>query len=600
MKFPHHTIRSGQKQFYLDTLKAINEHKTLMAYAPTGLGKTAAVLTAAIEKQYDNREGLIFFLTSRHSQHSIAIETLKKIKEVNNIDLNVIDIINKKGMCPLDLQMSRSEFESYCYRARRQGTCKYGKVNPLAVDALNREVYHVEEAQDICKLYGSCPYFTSLSRFKTADIIISDYSYIFDPGIREVVLSRAMKSFDEFIVIVDEAHNLPDRAREYGSSSLTPGLIGACRKLSKEVLKNKLLGNQLKSLSNVVTNNVETEVSMEDIFHLINDNFSKDFLGDVTYTNFLRDVEDAAEEVKALTKDPMPNALHALANFFRIWEVDLQDYVRIINPDGTFLVPLDVASITSNVFDASRSMIMMSATLYPQKMYADILGISNPLIKSYVSPFPKDNRLTLVVGDVSTVYKRRSGLMYEKIAKNISNLEKEVPGNIALFFPSYNLMDNIVPHIITEREIIVEDTAWNKNDKSELLKKTMQFDNLLLCFVQGASFMEGIDFKNNSLKAIMIIGLPISPPSILNQKLLDFYDMRFSKGYEYVYILPAFNKVLQSAGRGIRKSEDVCAVLLLDSRFNYSNYKGYLSHWDIKTSYVPNLFLKQFYEFHGL
>lgn len=606
LRFPFENIRRGQKQFYDDTLKTIDANRTLMAYAPTGIGKTAAVLSAALEKQLDNPKSMIFFLTSRHSQHNIAVETLKKIHKINNININVVDIINKMHMCPArSFDMGRTEFESYCYKMRRKNRCKYGKINPLAVDALSRDVYHVEEAIDVSKIYGSCPYFTSLSRLKKADVVICDYSYIFDPGIREVILGKVLKQFNDFIIIIDEAHNLPGRIRDYGSCSLTPGVLGASKKIAKEILKDKFLSKQINVLLTTLKTDKESELKKNDLISWVNQTFSQEFIGDVTYDSFLIALQNAAEEVRIMTSDPMPNVIDSLVSFFSIWEVDLKDYVRIIDPDGVHMIPLNIASLASDVFDYTRSCILMSATLYPQQMYADILGIKEPVIKSYVSPFPEDNRLITTLANVSTVYRQRNKIMFSKYAQHICNISKNVPGNVAVFFPSYDLMEKVSEIINTEfnsklsRELVLEKQCWNKNEKSQLVHNVEEKDNFLLFFVQGASFAEGIDFKNNSLKCIMIVGLPVAPPSILNQKLLEFYDKRFAKGYEYVYILPAFNRVLQSSGRAIRKSSDICSIILMDSRFNYPNYKRYLPGWNIKRTTEPAVLINDFFKYRN-
>ncbi|MCC7570214.1 ATP-dependent DNA helicase [Candidatus Micrarchaeota archaeon] len=595
MQFPFKKIRPGQKQFYEDALRSIDQKKVLLSYAPTGIGKTAAVLGAAVKKQLEDRDGLVFFLTSRHSQHSIAVETLKKIQEANDVEINVVDIVNKKDMCPLGADMGRMEFESYCYSMKRQGTCKYGRVNPLAVATLEREVFHVEEAVDISKKFGSCPYFTALSRLKTADVVICDYSYIFDPQIRSVIVGKAMKSLEDFIVIVDEAHNLPLRVREYGTYSLTTGLLGASKKLAKEILRDKLLANQINVLMKTLKTDKESEITKSEVLTWIDEAFYDQFIGDVTYSTFLSCTETAAERLRELTNDPLPNVLDSVSSFFKIWNENLQDYVRIMDSDGIHMVPLNVALISSEVFDKARSTILMSATLYPQEMYANILGIENPIIKSYDSPFPESNRLVVSTEGLSSAYKNRGPEMFRLYAKKIDELSKEVPGNVAVFFPSYDLMNSILEHLNTKRKIIVETSDWKKEKKSSILKIAKEKENILFCFVQGASFFEGVDFKNNSLKSIIIAGLPISPPSVINQRLLDFYDYKFGKGYEYVYLLPAFNKVLQSAGRGIRSPTDICSILLLDSRFNYLNYKKFIPNWKIKKSAIPLSLIKDFY-----
>src|SRR3989344_5584524 len=126
LNFPHDTAREHQDQLILDIDDALKKKKRIIAHAPTGLGKTASAIAPALTHAVKNKL-TIFFLTSRHTQHQIAIDTLKMIKDKHKLKFNAVDIIGRKGMCsePNIDKLYWSEFIEYCKLQREEGKCEF-------------------------------------------------------------------------------------------------------------------------------------------------------------------------------------------------------------------------------------------------------------------------------------------------------------------------------------------------------------------------------------------------------------------------------------------------------------------------------------------
>jgi DNA excision repair protein ERCC-2 len=238
--FPHDEVRNIQQDLMNEITSCLKAGTSLVAHAPTGLGKTAASIAPAITYALENGKTL-FFLTSRHTQHKIAMDTLRKIKEKHNKDFIVSDIIGKKHMClqPGVQTLYSSEFFDYCKALREDGRCDfytntYTKDNQdLSIPA--KKIFNelaVSGTQDSKQIIatcegnpGFCPYEMSQQLAKKARVIIADYYYIFDPGIQLAFFNRTNKTMEDSIIIIDEAHNLPERIRELMTVRLTTFVV---------------------------------------------------------------------------------------------------------------------------------------------------------------------------------------------------------------------------------------------------------------------------------------------------------------------------------------------------------------------------------------
>jgi len=605
--FPFPRIRDGQRQMYQDVQDTLMNKGALLAYAPTGIGKTAAALSAALSVGLDDGK-TIMFLTSRHSQHRIAIETLQKIKN-KGADIIVTDIINKMGMCIRDdiNGLTRMEFNILCARERKRKTCPYYKVNPLAVSTIHSGIYHVEQLKNICLSLGSCPHATALKSISHSNVVVADYNYMLDTGIRNIVLSKLQKDLSDIILIIDEAHNLPRRVRSLYTSTLNRPLLYGCLKESREYVKQPRLDTLIKIIFKSLPSEDDTTeryVDKDDFIYGLETIIQNNMMTPVMYDELLSILDDAVEVVLAEVEDEFySSSLAGLLDFLLRWKQEHNHVVRISNRNGIHIIPLDPADYTSGLFSGVSGSILMSGTLYPQQMYSDLLGIRNPVFGTYASPFPRDNRLILSVDDVSTLYTRRNEKEYKKIGNRITGLLRDIPDNVIVFFPSYKLMKDISKHIKpTNRQVIMEKQKWTKEDKTSIVETLSERNDIVLLAVHLGSFSEGVDYKGNTIKGIIIVGLPLDPPSLEKNSLVKYFNKKFvGKGYDYAYHMPAFNKVLQASGRGIRNSEDRCITILMDERFNWPKYKRYFpSDYNFIRAKHPERYARLFFKFSDI
>ena len=230
--FPHESIRESQKELIEKIQEALEKKTNLIVHAPTGLGKSAGSLSAALTYALENKK-TVFFITPKHTQHKIAIETLRLIKEKYNVDFGVIDLIGKKWMCAHSnvTEMTTGEFYDYCKESIKKGQCSYyanikekdklSVETQAALSELSKKILHVEELVDYSKDRVLCPFEIACLLAKKATVIIADYNHIINSKIRDNLLERINKDLSECIIIIDEAHNLPNKCRELLSTQLS-------------------------------------------------------------------------------------------------------------------------------------------------------------------------------------------------------------------------------------------------------------------------------------------------------------------------------------------------------------------------------------------
>jgi len=299
----------------------------------------------------------------------------------------------------------------------------------------------------------------------------------------------------------------------------------------------------------------------------------------VKYDELLSQLELAAEEVREKQRR---SYLGGIAAFLQAWKGDEQGYVRILSEQrskqGSYLSLnhscLDASLITKDLFSRIHAGVIMSGTLSPTGMYKDLLGIERNVQKNYRSPFPLENRLQLIVPETSTTYRLRGEQMFKLMARKCVEISALIPGNIALFFPSYDLRNKVGSFISTDKKLFWEKADLSKEEKELLLAqfKAEKDRGGILLGVTGANFAEGVDFPGDLLNGVVVAGLPLARPDLKTKEIVRYYDQKFSRGWEYGYVYPAVNKCRQSAGRCIRSETDRGAIIFLDERFAWKNY----------------------------
>ncbi len=609
--FPYEKIRDGQKQFVTDVARVLEEKKTLIAYAPTGIGKTVGVLVPAIEKALETGKKILF-LTSKQSQHRIAIETIRLIRDRYGIKISAVDIINKQAMCPRDISSEyHVVFNALCRLEQKNKTCDYHTRKVKGLDKNIRDgILHVEELKELATSTGVCPHRAAVEAGAKANIIICDYNYVFYSHVSETMLKMLELELKDAIIIVDEAHNLPDRIRSYNSKELT---INRMDEAMSEARKDKVLVRQLSLIRNGlgklldrVSDGDEKLICQDDFIQIVENSLIQILDGTC-------DVDDFCKKLMIIgdnkLEDGNSSASFDLSRFIEGFMMEHSSMIRVISrkdKSKIYFRLLDPSVVSAKIFNEAYASILMSGTLHPTKMYADILGLTSKdsILGNYRSPFPPENRPVYALTDISTLYRQRSKEMYKKIARHLSQAADEVNGNIAVFFPSYSIQWEVVQALEEVgccKELLVETRKSNKREKEAMLSrlKGLQFmGGGMLLGVMAGSLSEGIDYKDNLLSSVAVVGVPLAPPSLEQTQLERYYDRKFGlgKGKDYGYTSPAMNKVLQAMGRCIRSEIDRAVVLLMDLRYGEGKYRSYFPE-DIIIRRPDNLKkeLKEFY-----
>jgi DNA excision repair protein ERCC-2 len=238
---------------------------------------------------------------------------------------------------------------------------------------------------------------------------------------------------------------------------------------------------------------------------------------------------------------------------------------------------LDPSVYTADVLNSARSVIVMSGTLKPQEMYRDLLGLdgSRTELREYRSPFPRHNRLCLLVTGITTKYASRTEAEYARIAGKASEVLNAIPGNSAVFFPSFAVQRRILPLLNLARPVLAQKEKSSPAENTGMLAQFRQHakrGGAVLAGVAGGSFSEGIDLPGEELLGVVVVGIPLGEPDLETQAMIDYYDCKYGRGWAYGYIYPAMSRAVQAGGRCIRNETDRGVVAFLDSRFAWENY----------------------------
>ena len=606
--FPFPSIREGQREFMEDVKDAVEGGKILVAHAPTGIGKTVATLVPALQYAVENGK-TIFFLTSKRSQHKIAIDTLRLIKDHAKREFTTVDITSKQSMCPRTKPIHREFyflFNEFCRSEQKNKRCRYFmKQDEEVLRRIKSEIMHVEQLCNWCTKRGVCPYKAALEAAGSADVLVCDYNYLFSTDITERVLEKIEKGLEDLIVIVDEAHNLPDRIRSNLSSELRMNTVTSIardlRRRDREMQGNLMgLESIFKKLAMGASKDNKDEIKVDRGF-LVDEMekvLGRGRIEAMSYDDFVNSLRGIAEDLETsgsrttddvrYKNEMLQRDILSVADFLdgwstrencvRIFSLTQKEYPRL------YFKLLDPSVISEPIFAKAHSTILMSGTLCPTEMYADVLGASPARIKGkeivlneYKSPFPSENRMIVVTKALTTKYTKRGEEMYRQMAVKIGEVAKYVKGGMAAFFTSYALLKSVATYLpdAVRGRVMVERREMGKEEKNRLYETLRDETDGILLAVQGGSFSEGMDYESNTLKAIIVVGLPLSPPTLEVKMIEGYYVRKYGAetGRNYGYLYPAITKVLQAAGRGIRSEQDRCIIVLMDYRFAQYPYK---------------------------
>ena len=647
----HDTPRPGQIDMIRECRDSLRKNGHHLAAAPTGIGKTAASIAAALEIAMESStKPHILFLTGRQSQHKIVIDTVRKINSrlgSNHRDIKVVDIIGRESMCEVvDLQTGRCLCESGSSESARP------RLKEDVRNFILQAPRHVFEIVEKAKTFGVCAWQTCRSAVKDSDILVCDYNHVFAEQVRENSLPAMGISLQNSIIIVDEAHNLPDRIRMSMERVVTPIIVRNAA-MELEEFMGSLENIAMRNTTNSPTKLLEDvswcfeiikllRINMVNYFKTLHDKISDDeelLIKIDDFTNLIHSACDEYEgvsgqltlqqKVDSTRQTPIQNRLERLSQTLSQVTVEAEDDEDSNEPDAhriAYIIDtvvnfghtsalcmvfspkgkegkitthlLDPGVLSGPLFSRTAGSILMSGTLYPPSMYADILALPKNLTSktSYVSPFAGERRPVLIARDVTTKYNQRSPDMWAKIRAHIQALIDGSEDHIAIFCPSYKLMDEIMGDAFFRGVTkITESRDWSKDDIDRVvakLKNERRIGNrVLLCGVFGARLSEGIDYDDGVLGSVVCIGIPNPPPSVLSDSLKEYIADKFGRqnAWRYTVTQPAINAILQAMGRPIRSVDDRALILLLDNRNDNRTYREcYPIAMKMNTSNEPN------------
>lgn len=564
LEFPFE-YRPGQNELVKGVYRSILREKKLYIEAPTGVGKTISTVFPTVKAMGEGITSKIFYLTAKTITRTVAEDTVKLLVE-KGVLLKAVTITAKEKICILDKCECNPKA---CERAKGH----YDRVNDAVFDLLTGENQISRELiLEYAAKHKVCPFEMCLDVTTWADMIICDYNYAFDPN---VYLKRffAGDKKNDYVFLIDEAHNLVERAREMYSAVLYKEDFLEVRKFVKGFSKK-----MDKKLSNCNTDLLKLKRECEE-FEVINgiQDFALHLLGLMAeYEEFLKEFPNFDEREKVL------NLYFDIRHFLNIYDLLDEKYTIYTDYDeaDNFRIKLQCMDPSLNIrncINRGKCAVFFSATLLPIRYYKEQLGGEEEDYAVYApSPFKAEQRLLMIGQDVSTLYSRRSRQEFEKIADYINRFTDAKTGNYFVFFPSYQLMNQVADYItLSERkELYIQQTNMSEMEKEEFLsyfEENLSVTRIGFC-VMGGIFGEGIDLKGDRLIGAVIVGTGL--PMVCNERELfrGYYEEKNGNGFEYAYLYNGINKVLQSAGRVIRTDKDKGAILLLDERFGRKQY----------------------------
>ena len=571
LKFPFSKFRQGQRDLAKYTYAMAKKRGRLFAEAPTGIGKTISTLFPFIKALKDDDNSKIFYLTAKTSGRESAHQAVKLLKD-NGLSLSDIIITAKDKICFCKGQACNPEECPYAkgYYNKIQTVLRYA--------ILNYDDFDLQTITQLAYENQICPFEFELDLSLFMDIIICDYNYLFDP------ISYMKRYFDEdtssFLVLVDEAHNLVDRSRDMYSASLSYKQFLEAR---KSVCHSKL--HQLK-LAMPKMNKMFKEylVNPKDGNYILDEFYEYTYK---TISSFITSMQDINKnENKEMSKELLEFYLEVnrFSKILEFYNDHFICYYEIHDDDLILHVScLDASSFLYSSLRRLRGSVLFSATLSPIEYYVDMLGGKKEDAQLILpSPFPVDNLKIIIAPKVSIRYKNRDA-SYQQVADYIKAFVKNKVGNYFIFLPSYEYLTNLMPYIDMEDvDVYEQDRGMSDEDKETFLTNFKPHpERTTLGFViVGGAFGEGIDLVSDRLIGAVIVGIGMPKINFVSDQIMKYYDSKEQSGYNYAYLNPGMNNVMQALGRVIRSETDRGAVLLIDERYLTNDYRDlFKSEW---------------------
>lgn len=568
LEFPY-AYRAGQRDMVGSVYISIKRGQNLFVQAPTGIGKTMGALFPSIKAMGDGYGEKIFYLTAKTIARGVAVDALEILRNCGLFFRSIL-ITAKEKVCMMEEMQCEPE---HCPYAKGH----FDRINKAVYDCITNEKNITREVViEYADKHMVCPFELQLDISLFVDGIICDYNYVFDPKVKlRRYFGEGAKG--DFLFLVDEAHNLVDRASAMYSAAIYKEDFLSMRKLllPYNAKLGKLLGNCNREML-IYKKQCENEkryTRLEEIGSL--------YLKLLRLHAQLEGFLEESKEIPALKshKEEILDFYFQINQFLNIYELLDESYEIYAEQmsDKSFMLKLYCIHPANNLrtcIEKGNATIFFSATMLPINYYKELLHNNPDDYAIYIpSPFPQENRRILTGIDVSSRYRSRGPKQYEKMARYLEILVKGKEGNYMAFFPSYKMLDDVYETamelgLFSDLKVLRQTVHLSEEAREQFLNEFRNSEDPVLGFcILGGIFSEGIDLVGDYLIGAAIVGTGL--PMVCNEREIqrNYFEERADKGFEYAYLYPGMNKVQQAAGRVVRTMEDKGIILLLDERF---------------------------------
>ncbi len=572
LRFPHADFRSGQRELAEAVYKAASTGCCLMAQAPTGIGKTLGTLFPLLKAA--PRQGLdrLFFLAAKTPGRQLALDAARLLEaNAPGLPLRVLELTARDKACEHPDKACHGES---CPLA--QGF--YDRLPAARKAALERVWLDRDSVRDVALEHTVCPYYLAQELARWADLQVGDYNYYFDVSALLHGLTQANQW--RVGVLVDEAHNLLERARRMYSAELDQADFDALRREAPAALK--------KPLERI--NRAWRELSKdEDAPYQALPTLPGKLIANLQ--SAIADITDHFGEHPTQVHGALLDFYFEAMHFCRMADTfDSHTLFDISRRPGTRGRSLSTLCLRNLVpapylqprFAATRSTVLFSATLSPRHFHGDLLGLpENTPWVDVQSPFSAGQLAVHVVGSISTRFQHRAASL-EPIAELMAHQFDEQPGNYLAFFSSFDYLQQALerfaarfPHI----PLWTQSRRMDEPARLAFLERFVEGGQGIGFAVLGGAFGEGIDLPGERLIGAFVATLGLPQLNPVNEQIRQRMDQLFGAGYDYTYLYPGLQKVVQAAGRVIRTREDRGVLYLIDDRFARREVMRLLPGW---------------------
>lgn len=570
--FPHADFRPGQRHLAESVFKAVSTGRCLMAQAPTGIGKTLGTLFPMLKALAPQQLDKVFFLTAKTPGRKLALDAAQVIlASADAPPLRVLEMIARDKACEHPDKACHGES---CPLARGF----YDRLPAARQAASQRSLLNQSALREVALVHDVCPYYLSQEMARWADVVVADYNYYFD--FSALLFGLAQANHWKVAVLVDEAHNLVERGRQMYSASLDQATFNGVRKTAPEVLKKPMqrVNREWNALHDTQTGAYQAyDKAPEKLLQALSSCSAS--IGD--YLN------DHPQGLDSALQGFYFDMLHfcRVAELFDeqfLFDISKRDLERKRNLSQLCLRNVVPAGFIRPRLTAARSTVLFSATLSPRHYYADLLGTpANTVCIDVESPFHADQLQVHIVNQISTRFVHRQSSL-EPIVDLIARQFCARPGNYLAFFSSFDYLQQVAqllaqkhPHI----SLWSQSRGMGEAQRQQFLDQFHADGQGVGFAVLGGAFGEGIDLPGARLIGAFIATLGLAQFNPVNEQLKRRMAAIFGAGYDYTYLFPGVQKVVQAAGRVIRTQQDRGVVMLIDDRFGESKVKQLLPRW---------------------